>query len=280
MNKIYNKKTNEITIHIVSDSTGETINRAVTATIAQFPSVKKQETFWPMIRSEKQVDDVVKYISKKPGLVVLSILDENHRKRLEDGCKKLAVPFTSPLDKLYEIFKKSLSLSRTKIVGSQHKLDENYFKRVEAFEYAMQHDDGQKIYTMKDADVILVGVSRTSKTPTSIYLANRGLKVANIPLVVNTPLPKEILTFTKPIIIGLLKDPRTLLHVRQTRLNVMGEKHLTQYADLDSIKLEIVQARKIYTKYAWPSIDVSRRSVEETSATIIQIINSKYLEKR
>ena len=144
----------------------------------------------------------------------------------------------------------------------------------------MQHDDGQKINTMKDADVILIGVSRTSKTPTSIYLANKGLKVANIPLVANTSLPKELFTFSKPIIIGLLKDPRSLLHVRQTRLDVMGEKNLTQYADLDSIKLEIVQARKIYTKYAWPSIDVSRRSVEETSASIIQIINSKLLERK
>ena len=280
MNKIYNKKLNEITIHIVSDSTGETINRAVTATIAQFPSVKKEEVFWPMVRSEKQVDDIIDYILKKPGLVVFSILDETHRKRLENGCKKNNVPFTSPLDELYEILKKSLSLSRTKIVGSQHKLDENYFKRIEAFEYAMQHDDGQKIDTMKEADVILVGVSRTSKTPTSVYLANKGLKVANIPLVANTPLPKEIFTFNKPIIIGLLKDPRSLLHVRQTRLNVMGEKHLTQYADLESIKLEIVQARKIYTKYAWPSIDVTRRSVEETSATVIQIINLKLLGSR
>ena len=277
MNKIYNKDLNKITIHIVSDSTGETINRAVTATIAQFPSVNKEEVFWPMVRSDKQVDEVVDFITTNPGLVVLSILDEKHRKRLEDGCRKNSVPFTSPLDKLYEIFKESLSLSQTKLVGSQHKLDENYYKRVEAFEYAMQHDDGQKIDTMKDADVILVGVSRTSKTPTSIYLANKGLRVANIPLVANTPLPKEIFTFSKPIIIGLLKDPRSLLHIRQTRLNVMGEKHVTQYADLDSIKLEIVQARKIYTKHAWPSIDVSRRSVEETSATVMKIINSKHL---
>ena len=153
MNKIYNKKLNKITIHIVSDSTGETLNRAVTATIAQFPSVNKEEVFWPMIRSEKQVDEVIDDISKRPGLVVLSILDENHRKRLEEGCKKINILFRSPLDELYEIFKKSLSLSRTRIVGSQHKLDKNYFKRIEAFEYAMQHDDGQKVETMEDADV-------------------------------------------------------------------------------------------------------------------------------
>ena len=171
-----------------------------------------------------------------------------------------------------------MAIAQTKIAGSQHKLDENYLRRVDAFDYAMQHDDGQKVTTMQDADIILVGVSRTSKTPTSIYLANKGFKVGNVPLIVNTPLPDEILIFKKPLIIGLIKDPRTLMHIRQTRLKLIGEDHTTQYADIDSIKLEIIQARKIFTKYAWPTIDVSRRSVEETSASIIQIYNQERLK--
>lgn len=274
MNKIYNEITKEITIHFVSDSTGETIDNAVTATISQFPGLKKKEFFWPMVRSEKQIEEVLENARKNPGLIVFSIIDDNNREILEKGCLDQKIPCISPLDELFNIFKNNLSLSAKKIAGGQHKLDDNYFKRVDAFDYAMQHDDGQKISSMKDADIILVGVSRTSKTPTSIYLANKGIKVANIPLVADTPLPDELFTFKKPIIIGLIKDPRTLMHVRQTRLKQIGEEHITEYANINSIKLEIIQARKIFTKYAWPSIDVSRRSVEETSASIIKIFNS------
>ena len=275
MNTIYNEETKIITIHFVSDSTGETIDNAVSATISQFPGLMKKEFFWPMVRSKGQVEEILENTEKNPGLIVFSILDDENRALLERGCKSQNIPCISPLDGLFNAFNKNVSLSPTKIAGGQHKLDGNYFKRVDAFDYAMQHDDGQKILSMKDADIILVGVSRTSKTPTSIYLANKGIKAANIPLVANTPLPEELFTFKKPIIIGLIKDPRTLMHVRQTRLKLMGEDHATLYADINSIKLEIIQARKIFTKYAWPSIDVSRRSVEETSAAIMKIYNSK-----
>ena len=275
MNNIYNEETKQITIHFVSDSTGETIDNAVSATISQFPGLKKKEFFWPMVRSKGQIEEILENTEKNPGLIVFSILDDENRALLEKGCKRQNIPCISPLDSLFNTFNNNVSLSATKIAGGQHKLDGNYFKRVDAFDYAMQHDDGQKILSMKDADIILVGVSRTSKTPTSIYLANKGIKAANIPLVANTSLPEELFTFKKPIIIGLIKDPRTLMHVRQTRLKLMGEDHATLYADINSIKLEIIQARKIFTKYAWPSIDVSRRSVEETSAAIMKIYNSK-----
>ncbi|MFL2814867.1 MAG: pyruvate, water dikinase regulatory protein [Candidatus Puniceispirillales bacterium] len=273
MNKIYNEKKREITIHFVSDSTGETIDAAVVAVIAQFPEVKKKEFFWPMVRSIEQINDILENTIKNPGIVVYSILNDENRKVLEQGCSEQKLPFISPLDTLFETIKNNLSITQTKIAGSQHRIDENYLKKVTAFEYAMQHDDGQKVSTMNEADIILVGVSRTSKTPTSIYLANKGLKVGNIPLVSNTKLPEEVFTFNKPLIVGLIKDPRSLMHIRQTRLKLIGENHVTQYADINSIKLEIIQARKIFTKYAWPTIDVSRRSVEETSAAIIQIYN-------
>tara|TARA_A100001015_G_scaffold262024_1_gene307926 strand:- start:864 stop:1694 length:831 start_codon:yes stop_codon:yes gene_type:complete len=273
MNKIYNEKEREISIHLVSDSTGETIDSAVVAVITQFPEVKKKEFFWPMVRSVEQINNILEKTLENPGLVVYSILDDKNRKLLEQGCIKQKLPFISPLDTLFDTINSNLSIAQTKIAGSQHRIDENYLKKVNAFEYAMQHDDGQKISSMNQADIILVGVSRTSKTPTSIYLANKGLKVGNIPLVSNTPLPEEIFTFHKPLIVGLIKDPRSLMHIRQTRLKLIGENHATQYADINSIKLEIIQARKIFTKYAWPSIDVSRRSVEETSAAIIQIYN-------
>ena len=275
MNNIYNKQKKEINIHLVSDSTGETIENTVSATISQFPDVSRKEFFWPMTRTEDQIKDITENLKKNPGLVVFSIVDDNNRALLEDSCKKMNIPYVSPLDSLLNILKKILALSETKITGVQHKLDENYFKRVDAFEFAMQHDDGQRISTMSDADIILVGVSRTSKTPTSIYLANKGFKVANIPLVANTSLPEELFGFKKPIIIGLIKDPRSLMQVRQTRLKMMGENNQTSYDDINHIKFEISQARLIFTKYAWPSIDVSRRSVEETSASVIKIYNTK-----
>lgn len=275
MNRIYNKKKKEITIHFVSDSTGETIDAAVVAVLAQFPEVKKKEFFWPMVRSVEQIENILENAIKNPGIVVYSIIDDRNRKELENGCKKQKLPFISPLDSLFDIIKGNISIVQSKIAGSQHRIDENYLKKVNAFEYAMQHDDGQKISTMREADIIIVGVSRTSKTPTCIYLANKGLKVSNIPLVSNTKLPDELFTFSKPLIVGLIKDPRSLMHIRQTRLRLIGEQHTTQYADIDSIKTEIIQARKIFTKHGWPTIDVSRRSVEETSASIIQIFNQK-----
>lgn len=275
MNRIYNETKKEITVHFVSDSTGETIDAAVSAAIAQFPGVKKKEFFWPMVRSVEQINGILENTLKNPGLVVYSILNDRNRNELEQGCKKQKIPFISPLDSLFDTIKNNLSMTQTKIAGGQHKLDEHYLKRVDAFDYAMQHDDGQKISTMKLADIILVGVSRTSKTPTSIYLANKGFKVGNIPLISNAALPEEIFSFKKPLIVGLIKDPRSLMHIRQTRLRFIGEDHTTQYADINSIKLEIIQARKIFTKYAWPSIDVSRRSIEETSASIIQIYNQE-----
>ena len=275
MNNIYNKQKKEINIHLVSDSTGETIENTVSATISQFPDVIRKEFFWPMTRTEDQIKDITENLKKNPGLVVFSIVDDNNRSLLESNCKELNIPYISPLDSLLNTFKKLLALSETKITGVQHKLDENYFKRVDAFEFAMQHDDGQRISSMSEADIILVGVSRTSKTPTSIYLANKGYKVANIPLVANTHLPEELFGFKKPIIIGLIKDPRSLMQVRQTRLKMMGENNQTSYDDINHIKFEISQARLIFTKYAWPSIDVSRRSVEETSASVIKIYNTK-----
>ena len=275
MNRIFDRKSKKLNIHLVSDSTGETIESTVSATISQFPEVVRNEILWPMTRTKEQINDITTSLKQNPGLVVFSILDDSNRELLEKNCKQLNVPFISPLDGLFGTLKKLLAISETKITGIQHKLDENYFKRVDAFEFAMQHDDGQRVATMKEADIILVGVSRTSKTPTSIYLANKGYKVANIPLVANTRLPEELFAFKKPIIIGLIKDPRSLMQVRQTRLKMMGENNQTSYGDLNNIKFEISQARLIFTKYAWPSIDVSRRSVEETSATVIKLYNSK-----
>ena len=275
MNNIYNKQRKKINIHLVSDSTGETIENTVSATISQFPGVSRKEFFWPMTRTVNQIKDIIENLKRNPGLVVFSIVDDDNRTLLENSCKKMNIPYISPLDGLLSTFKKILALSETKITGVQHKLDENYFKRVDAFEFAMQHDDGQRISSMSEADIILIGVSRTSKTPTSIYLANKGYKVANIPLVAHTRLPEELFGFKKPIIIGLIKDPRSLMQVRQTRLKMMGENNQTTYDDINHIKFEISQARLIFTKYAWPSIDVSRRSVEETSASVIKIYNTK-----
>ena len=275
MIKIFNEKNKEVIIHLVSDSTAETINRVVEATMAQFPSIERKELVWPLIRTLKQIKDTLREIEMNPGLVVLSILNSNNKRELEEGCKKIGVPYISPLDQLFDLFKKTFSLSQQRLPGGQHRLNQEYFSRISALDYAMQHDDGQNIVSMNEADIILVGVSRTSKTPTSIYLANKGIKVANLPLVNNIEIPKEFDKISNPVIVGLLIDPRSLARIRETRLRTMGEKNKTTYSSLDKVKNELSDARQLFKDKNWPIVDISRKSVEETAASIMQLLKNK-----
>ena len=275
MIKVYSDKNKEVVIHLVSDSTAETINRVVEATMAQFPTIDRKEYVWPLVRTLRQIKITLKEIEKKPGLVVLSILNSTNKRFLEEGCEKIGVPYSSPLDQLFDLFKKTFSLSQQRLPGGQHKLNQEYFSRIGALDYAMQHDDGQNILSMHKADIILVGVSRTSKTPTSIYLANKGIKVANFPLINKIEVPLELEQIHGPVIVGLLIDPRSLARIRETRLKTMGEKNKTNYSSLGKIKDELSKARKLYLEKNWPIVDISRKSVEETAASIIQLLKNR-----
>ncbi len=265
-------KENKVEIHLISDSTGETVSRALEAVISQFPQVNKKVYQWNLVKYNKEIENILKNVKEQKSIVIYTLLNNNLRNKLEEGCISQKIPFISLLDPLFKIFNDLLSINPTKNTGGQHKLDKEYFSRIDALDYTMRHDDGQNILSMKEADIILVGVSRTSKTPTSIYLANKGYKVGNLPIVLNTIIPKEFFEIKGPLIIGLLNDPKNLLQIRQSRLKSMGETTSTNYSDLDKIKIEILESRRLFLNKKWPTIDVSKRSVEETATEVIQIL--------
>jgi regulator of PEP synthase PpsR (kinase-PPPase family) len=222
---------------------------------------------------------VIEGLKGAPGLVIFTLLDAKIRQPLEQACRDLKLPAVSALDPVMQAFDGFFHRKGMSEIGRQHALDEGYFQRIDAMHFAMQHDDGQSLATMGDADIILVGVSRTSKTPTCMYLANRGFKVANIPLVPGMPMSEEIVKAAKPLFVGLTREPRSLTDIRQSRLRIMKENRAVGYADVDSVREEIAESRRIFTRHAWPVIDVTRRSIEETAATIIQLYNQRLAER-
>ena len=267
---------NTYQIYLISDSTGETLDRIFTAIKAQFKNINYKIHTYSFTRTENQILKILSEAEKSSNSIILySIVDSNLAKYLANTSNEKKIPCFGVLGDLILSFSKLLNQKASHQPSGQYALNEEYYKRIAAIQFTMNHDDGNLVNDINKSDIILLGVSRTSKTPTSIYLANKGFKVANIPLVANTSLPEELFGFKKPIIIGLIKDPRSLMQVRQTRLKMMGENNQTSYDDINHIKFEISQARLIFTKYAWPSIDVSRRSVEETSASVIKIYNTK-----
>ena len=263
-------------IHLVSDATGETIGGVARACLAQFKPEESERPHlhhWYLMRTNGQLNMACEGILKYPGLVLYTFVDENLHRALDAFCAKeniQAVPILDPTLKAMGDFFGLASVARP---GRQHKLDENYFKRIEAMDYSMQHDDGQMQRNLHDADVILLGVSRTSKTPTSIYLANRGIKTANVPIVPGIALPPELDVVEKALIVGLTVDVERLMHVRKTRLKYLNEHGSTDYIDEEKIRAEILEARRLFSKKQWPVIDVTRRSIEETAAEIITLLN-------
>ncbi|MGJ8536511.1 MAG: pyruvate, water dikinase regulatory protein [Parasphingopyxis sp.] len=261
-------------LHLISDSTGETLENIAKAGLAQFDDVETIKHFWPMVRSEGHVDRVFDDIGKQPGLVLYTLVDHNVRRRLETRCRAMGLPAVSALDPVIDALSRLLGMEAKERPGGQHLLDAAYFQRVEAIQYTIAHDDGVAPDDWDRADIVLAGVSRTSKTPTSIYLANRGYKVANVPLVPESPPPDTLYRLKNPIIVGLTTSPDRLVQVRRNRLLSLNQTPETDYVDQDRVKAEVAFARRIFADNDWPVIDVTRRSIEESAAAILNIVTA------
>jgi regulator of PEP synthase PpsR (kinase-PPPase family) len=263
-------------LHLLSDSTGETLLAVGRAAAAQFPTVVPLEHVFPLIRTPKQLEHALAEIENNPGIVLYTLVDETLGNRLQTRCRELGVPCLSVLGPLLSLFHNYLGTETTPIVGGQHLLNAGYFRRIDALNFTMMHDDGQHIEDVEQADVVLVGVSRTSKTPTSIYLANRGIKTLNVPLVPEIAPPPELETVTKPLVVGLFATPERIVQIRQNRLLSLNATAAdSTYIDREHVTREIAAARKLCAKHGWPSIDVSRRSIEETAAAVIALLQER-----
>jgi hypothetical protein len=262
-------------IHLVSDSTGETVSTAARASLVQFEKVQMTEHIWPMVRGLNQVREVVAGIEGHPGFVLYTLVDLDMRKILEEGCRRLQVPSISMLDPIVTALGAYLGAEVHARPGRQHIMDADYFGRIEAMHFVLNHDDGQLTRDLNEADVVVIGVSRTSKTPTCIYLANRGIKAANIPVVPGFPLPPEVLEAEKPLIVGLTEDPKRLVEIRRNRLRMLKQDEQTDYVDSETVFQEVNAARRLFASHGWPVIDVTRRSIEETAAHILQLYNRR-----
>ncbi len=262
-------------LHLISDSTGETLENIAKAGLAQVDDVETIKHFWPMVRTEGHLDRVMDDIGKQPGLVLFTLVDHHVREKLESRTRAMGLPAVSALDPVIDALSHLLGMEAKERVGGQHTLDAAYFKRVEAIQYTIAHDDGIAPENWNHADIILAGVSRTSKTPTSIYLANRGYKVANVPLVPESPPPDSLYKLTQPIIVGLTTSPNRLVQVRRNRLLSLNQAPETDYVDEGRIKAEVAFARRIFADNDWPVIDVTRRSIEESAAAILNIVSAR-----
>jgi len=260
-------------VHLVSDSTGETLNAMARAVCARFDNVLPIEHIYALVRSQRQLDRALGDIEEAPGVVIHTIVDDKLRHALEEGCRKLDMPCIPALDPLVSALSRYLGASTTTRVGAHLRLDNDYFNRMDALNYAIGHDDGQGGQDLDEADVVLVGVSRTSKTPTCIYLAHRGVRAANVPLVPGRPIPDKLLQLKKALVVGLTISPDRLIQIRRNRLLSLNENRQSTYIDTDTVRDEIIQARRLYERHGWPTIDVTRRSVEETAAAILNLMH-------
>ncbi|HXQ41021.1 MAG TPA: pyruvate, water dikinase regulatory protein [Candidatus Udaeobacter sp.] len=259
-------------LHLVSDATGETINAVARACLVQFEGIDAVEHVWPLIRTVGQMDRVLADVKDHPGIVLFTLVNPDLRERLREGCRDLQTPCIAVLDPVILALASFLGLQASGQPGLQHELDAQYFARIDAMTFALVHDDGQSARSYNEADVILIGVSRTSKTPTCIYLANRGIKAANVPIVPGCPVPDELLAARHPLVVGLTKDPGQLIQIRRNRLRLLAQDEQTDYVDPDAVREEVAQARRLCAENRWPVLDVTRRSIEETAATIIQML--------
>jgi len=260
-------------LHLVSDATGETLSSVAKAACAQFDGVRALEHVYALVRSEKQMEEVLDRIEQAPGVVMFTLMNPNLREVLEKRCKTLGILSIPVLDTVLGMLESYLGTGLSLKPGGQHEMDASYFSRIEALNFTMAHDDGQNVEDIQDADVILMGVSRTSKTPTCIYLANRGIKAANIPVVPDVPPPDLSAGPIGPLIVGLTVSPDRLVQIRRNRLLSLNEDAHTDYVDLDAVRDEIIWARRYFNRHEWPVIDVTRRSIEETAAAILNLFN-------
>ncbi len=266
-------------IHLLSDSTGETLENIAKAALAQFDDVEPQRHFWPLVRSEAHLERILAEIAQNPGLVIFTLVNSATRRTLENRCRAMGLPAIAPLDPVSHALSNLLGQEAKARPGRQHMLDAAYFARVDAIQFTIAHDDGIGWENWEEADILLAGVSRSSKTPTSIYLANRGYKTANIPIVVESPPPDALYSLKHPLVVGLTTSADRLVAIRRNRLLSLNEATETSYVDQDSVQRELAYARRMFADNGWPVIDVTRRSIEETAAAIIQLCNERALTK-
>jgi regulator of PEP synthase PpsR (kinase-PPPase family) len=259
-------------LHLVSDSTGETLITVARAVAAQYANVTPVEHVYPLVRSQKQLDRVLAEIEEAPGIVLFTLLEKDLVARLEAKCKEINIPSLSIIGPVMQLFQAYLGAPTTGRIGAQHTLNAEYFKRIDALNYTMIHDDGQHVEGLEEADVVLVGVSRTSKTPTSIYLANRGIRTANVPLVPGIPIPHQLENLKKPLVVSLHATPERLIQIRQNRLLSIGAGASNdEYIDRQAVADEVAFARRLSARFNWAHLDVTRRSIEETAAAILKL---------
>ena len=264
---------NTYQIYLISDSTGETLDRIFLALKAQFKNIEYKVHSYSFTRTENQILKILDDAKEKENSVILyTIVDTNLAKYLATVSDKKKIPCFGVLGNLILNFSKILNQKASHEPSGQHVLNEEYYDRIEAIQFTMNHDDGNLLNDIEKSDIILVGVSRTSKTPTSIYLANKGFKTSNIPLVNENSLPKKLKENPQiTCVVGLNTEPERLVDLRKNRMNSLKETENIKYTNIDNIKKEIIDAKKTFQKYRWPSIDVTRKSVEETAASIIKI---------
>ena len=262
-------------LHLLSDSTGETLEAMAKAALVQFDDVEAVKHFWPMVRSEGHLSRIMTDIGRNPGLVLFTIANAQLRAKLEDMCRAAGLPALAPLDAVTDTLSSLLGQQKLNRVGAQHALDDAYFARVDAIQFTIAHDDGIGWENWEQADIILAGVSRTSKTPTSIYLANRGYKTANIPIVVESPPPDLLYRLENPMVVGLLTSADRLVQIRRNRLLSLNQAPETDYVDAEKVNAELAYARRMFADNAWPVIDMTRRSIEEAAAAIINLYNER-----
>ena len=258
-------------LHLVSDATGETVNALAKAAFVLFDGVEVYEHTWSLVRSETQLESVIRGIFEKPGLVVFTLVNRTLRHALEAQCRELQVPCVSVLDPVVSAMGSYFGAVSNDQPGRQHAMNAAYFVRIEAMEFCLAHDDGQHTAELDQADVVLVGVSRTSKTPTCLYLANRGIKAANVPIVPRIGAPDGLEKLQGPLIVGLTSTADRLLQVRRARLVALHQGPETDYVNDEAVRGELVAARKLFERNGWPVIDVARKAIEETAAAILSL---------
>ncbi len=268
----------QLHLHLLSDSTGETLDMVATACLVQFDSVEAVRHLWPMVRSEGHLDRVLDDIEQRPGLVLYTLVNPQIRRELERKCRRRGIHAVSVLDPVLDALTAVSGEQAKGRVGRQHALDAAYFARVDAIQFTIAHDDGVAPENWEEADIILVGVSRTSKTPTSIYLANRGYKVANVPLVPQSPPPANLFQLKHPLVVGLTTNPERLVQIRRNRLLSLNQAPETDYVDPQAVNAELAFARRMFGDNDWPVIDVTRRSIEEAALAIVKLYTER-LEK-
>lgn len=266
-------------LHLVSDSTGETVSSVARASLVQFDHVEAIEHVWSLVRTQGQLEKIIANLDTYPGLVMFTLVDPTLRETLRQACGKRGLPCIPVLGHVIREMASYLDQEATGHTGAQYELGEDYFARIDAINYALEHDDGQATWELENADIVIVGPSRTSKSPTCVYLAYRGYKAANVPFVPGVPLPENIVTLKQPLMVGLTISGERLIDIRTTRLAAMNQDMRTDYVDEEKVRDEIDSAKKLFRSQGWPVIDVTRRSVEETATLMIQY-RQRQLEKR